>query len=152
MNFEGFLLDKDVEIHLLNTEDALSNGQRLPASGSFIDVSNFERFAFLVGAGALANALTLKVEQDTSETVTASVKDVTGATVSVLATGDDKWYLVEVQTAHLDTNNDFHFVTLNVAGAGAGTDFGSVWFFGINPKTFPVTQPATRGGAVAVVG
>jgi hypothetical protein len=152
MNFEGFLFDKDVEIHLLNTEDALSDGQRLPASGSFIDVSKFERFAFLVGAGALANALTLKVEQDTSATVTANVKDVANATVSVLATGDDKWYLIEVQTAHLDTNNDFHYVTLNVAGAGAGTDFASVFFLGVNPKTRPVTQPATKGSAVAVVG
>jgi hypothetical protein len=150
--FEGFLLDNDVFIQLLNTEDALTDGQRLPASGSFIDVSQFERFAFLIGAGALDTQTVFKVEQDTGATVTAGVKDVTGATITVTATGDDKWYLIEVDAALIDNENDFHFVTLNAAGPAGANDFAAVFFLGFGAQQ-PVTQPtglSGRGGAVVV--
>jgi hypothetical protein len=150
--YEGFLLDKDVFIQELNTEVAIADAQRLPASGGFIDVSQFERFAFLIGAGSLDTQTVFKVEQDTSATATAGIKDVTGATITVSATGDNKWYLIEVDAALIDNENDFHYVTLKATGPAGGNDYASVWFFGFGAQK-PVTQPTGtggRGGAVAV--
>jgi hypothetical protein len=146
------IFEDAAEIRLLNTEDAMTVAEH-PASGSFIDVAKFERFAFLVGAGALDSATTLQVHQATA--VDGATKDVTGATLVIAADGDDKWYLIEVQTNKLDINNDYHFVTLDITGPAGGNDYGCIWFFGFNPGLKPVTQPtgvAGRGGSVFIGG
>ncbi|HZU86593.1 MAG TPA: hypothetical protein VFF78_03850 [Anaerolineaceae bacterium] len=137
-----------VKIQLLNTEDALSVA-KYPASGYFIDVSNYERFAFLVAAGALDTATTVKVQQATA--VNGTPKDITGATITIADTGDDKWYLIEVETNKLDINNDYRYVTLDVAGP-TGNDYGAILFLGFNPGSMPVTQGTDKGSSVAIVG
>ena len=126
--------------------------QKLPASASFIDVSEYSRFAFLVGIGAIDEESTYKVQQDTSATQTASIKDVTSAVKVVAATGDNKWYLIEVQTDHLDLNNDFKYVTLDVAGPTDGDDIAAIFFLGFNGGLIPVTQGADKGAIVTVAG
>ena len=149
--FMNEILEDAAVIKLLNTEDALSVAE-YPASGSYIDVSGFERFAFLVGAGALDTATTLQVHQATANNGTP--KDITGATLTIAADGDDKWYLIEVQTNKLDLNNDYRYVTLDVTGP-TGNDYGCILFFGLNPGSKPVTQPtgvAGRGSSVFIGG
>jgi hypothetical protein len=151
MNYNyGFLMDDDVLIKQLNAEDALA-AALYPTSTNFIDVQDFDRFAFLIAAGALDSALTLQVQQDTSATST-DLKDVDGAVVTIAATGDDKWYLIEVDTSKLDSNNGFHYVTLEVAGPAGGNDYGAILFFGFGKGSRPVTQGADRGDAVFVGG
>jgi hypothetical protein len=135
-------------IKQLNVEDALTVA-KYPVSGSFIDVSNYERFAFLVLAGALDTATTVKVQQATA--VNGTPKDITSATLTIADTGDDKWYLIEVETRKLDINNDYRYVTLDVAGP-TGNDYGAIVFFGFNPGSMPVTQGTDKGSSVAVVG
>lgn len=143
------LLSEVTLIKQLNIEDALAAGS-YPASGSYIDVSTVERFAFLIGAGALNTETVCKVQQATANNGT--LKDVTDATVTIAATGDDKWYLIEVQTARLDINNSYKYVTLTVSGATGGDDYAAIFFLGLNPGYAPVTQGADKGEVVSVVG
>jgi hypothetical protein len=148
---ENVLFSEAVKIQLLNTEDAITVA-KLPVSTAFIDVSEYHQFAFLIAAGALNSALTFQVQQDTSATQTAAIKNITGAAVTVAATGDDKWYLVEVQSDHLDINNDFRYVTLDMSGAAAADDFGAVFFLGFAAGKMPVTQGADKGAIVTLAG
>jgi hypothetical protein len=136
-------LSKDVYWKLLNTEDALAAGN-YPASGSYIDVSGFSSFGFFLFGGALDSALTLTVYQDTSATQTADIKVITSATETFAGDDDDKWCAIEVETAKLDSNSDFRYVTLTVAGATGSNDYGAIVFFGI-PAVKPPTQPTTGG-------
>jgi hypothetical protein len=151
--FEMFLISElpnDVAFDLLNVEDAIVDGN-FPASTAYIDVSNYERFGFILMAGALDSALTAQVKQDTSATQTAAIKDVTGATVVIPALGDDMWYAIEVQANRLDINNDFKYVTCAISGAAAGNDYCAILFYGI-PGVKPAHQPATHGETVVVAG
>jgi hypothetical protein len=126
----------------LNAEDALV-AQNYPLSGSYIDTREFTHFAFLMLMGALDSALTPQVIQDTSATETASVKNVTGAVESIAADADDQTFSIEVETAKLDIGNDFRYVSLTMAGAAGGNDYGAIVFLGWNVREAPVTQPST---------
>lgn len=134
-----------------NFNTAISDGN-FPASASYIDVAQFEKFVFQIRAGTLDSALTCQVKQDTSPTETAGIKNITGATVTVGATDDNKLFTIEVEVRKLDINNGFRYVTLAVSGAAGGNDYLSINFIGINPDVIPVTQPATYASAVIVAG
>ena len=127
------LISEAMIIKQLNVEDALAVAL-YPLSGSFIEVGNFERFGFLIQAGGLDSAVTCQVQQATADDGTP--KDITDAVTIIPALGDDKWYLVEVQTDHLDSNNDYNHVTLKVTGA-TGNDYGAITFIGFNPSLPP---------------
>lgn len=147
-------LAEDLYIQLLNTEDAVVDGN-YPASTNYIDVSGFEKFGFLIGLGAVDSAMAFQVKQDTAATETASIKNVTGATFTFGtsgATGDDHWACIEVETRKLDISNDFHFVTLAESGA-TGNDYACIWFYGV-PAVKPCTQSSTKAtsGSVIVAG
>jgi len=143
------LFSEAVLIKQLNVEDDIEVAA-YPASGSYIDVSNFERCAFLIGAGALDSELTFKVRQATANNGT--LKDLTDAVVVVPADGDDKWYMVEFQVDQLDTDNGYRFVTLSATGAAGTNDYAAIFFFGLNPGMRPVTQGADKGEVVYVAG
>jgi len=143
------LFSEAVLIKQLNVEDAIA-AAAYPASGSYIEVSKFERCAFLVGAGALTTELTFKVRQATANNGT--LKDLTNAEVVVPADGDDKWYLVEFQVDQLDTDGGYRFVTLASTGAAGSDDYAAIFFFGFNPGLMPVTQGADKGEVVYVAG
>ena len=122
---------------------------KYPASGSFIDASKYERFAFYVALDVIADAVDLKVQQATA--VNGTPKDVTNAAKTDIANTDDqKQVLIEVETAHLDINNDYRYVTLDVSGI-SGTSNASIFFIGV-PKKRPVTQHADLLEHVIVAG
>lgn len=130
-----------------NPETAIADTTYYPASGSFFDVSGFERFGFLIQVGAVDSALTFQVRQDTSATATGSIKDVTGA-LEVVGTGDDgETFFIEVNTDQLDGANGFHYVTLYGTGAAGGNDYAAIQFLAWGAKTKPVTQPASLPAA-----
>jgi hypothetical protein len=135
--------------HLHSGEVALVDAS-FPASGSYIDVSQYKSFVFLINAGALTSALSFQVQQATANNGT--LKDVTGAVVAVPANGDDKWYSIEVQASKLDINNDYRYVTLTMTGAAGGDDYADLLFFGINASLKPVTQGSDKGTIVSLVG
>lgn len=134
-----------------NFNTAIADGN-FPASGSYIDVSDFERFVFAIRAGTLDSALTVQVKQDTDETQTADIKNVTGATAIVGTDDDNKFITIEVETRHLDRNNGYRYVTLAVSGAGGSNDYLDILFIGLNPGQKPVVQPASYSNAVIVAG
>lgn len=126
-----------------NFNTAIVDG-KFPASGSFIDVADYERFAFIIRAGTLNSALTVTVNQ--AAAVDGTPKAITGAVTTVAAsgdTGDNSLHIIEVETRKLDINNGYHYATLDIAGAAGGDDYADVIFVGINPHQAPVTQPDT---------
>lgn len=136
----------------LNTEVAISTAN-YPTSTSYIDVSGYRRFGFLIGVGALDSAMTFQVKQDTSATETASIKNITGATVTTGtsgAGGDNYTYFIECDASALDENNAFRYVTLAASGA-SGNDYASIFFLAWNGTEVPVSQAATFLAADNVV-
>ncbi|MCI0726430.1 MAG: hypothetical protein L0332_06865 [Chloroflexi bacterium] len=125
--------------------------ETVPAT--YIDVSDFERFGFMLEVGATDQAIDFKVVQATADDGTGS-KDVTGAAVAQLAGGDDDntQVLIEIETRKLDINNGFHYVACTVGLTGGTGTTGSIVFYGINPGKAPVTQPAAFTQKVFVGG
>lgn len=131
---------QQVARHVVSPPGALTTGD-YPAS--FIDVGQFERFAFVLDLGAVdATTIDLKVVQATAAAGTGK-KDVTGAIITQLDGDDDnKSALIEVATNKLDINNDFHFVAVTLTRAGGASNTGAITFYGVNPDVAPVAQPA----------
>ena len=130
---------EEVYTKALNTHTTAITDGDFPSSGSFVDVSDYERFVITVAAGSLNSALTVKVQQATAANGTP--KDVTGATVVVGATDDGEVFQIEVETRKLDIDNDYHFITVDVAGAAGSDDYLAILFHGVNAGEMPVTQP-----------
>jgi hypothetical protein len=132
-----------------NFNTAIADGE-FPASGSYIDVADFERFVFVIRAGTLDSAMTCIVQQATA--VNGTAKDVSGATVTVGATDDNELWVIEVETRKLDISNAYRYVTLDVTGAAGSNDYLDIVFLGINPGSAPVTQPTGTNTPVMVMG
>lgn len=133
-------LYQNLYIEQLNVEDVLTDSN-YPTSTSYIDVTNFTHFAFVVLAGTVDTELTLQVYQDTSATETASIKAITDATETI-GTGDsDETFSVEVAVENLDIRNSFRYVTLTVSGVSGANDYAAIFFVGWNARHQPVTQP-----------
>lgn len=127
---------------------AVTTTATVPAS--YIDVTNFERFVFLISAGALGTSATVdaQVVQATAAAGTGS-KNITGAAITQLTdTDDNKWVAVEVQSDQLDIANDFRYVAITVTVANTATL--EVLFIGLNPRRVPVT--ASGDEVVQVAG
>lgn len=124
--------------------------ETLPAA--YIEVGQFERFAFALDVGATDQGIAFKVVQATDSAGTGS-KDITSAAITALtATDDNKQVLIEVQTAKLDINNGFNYVACTTTLTGGSATVGHSVFYGINPKVAPVTQPAAFVQQVLVAG
>lgn len=116
---------------------------------SYIDVSNFEAFAFVFELGATDGVVDLQVVQATAAAGTGS-KNITGAAITQLsATDDNKQVAVEVDVNKLDLANGFRYVAVTATIAGATT--AAIVFYGYNPKSAPVSQPAAFAQHVIVV-
>lgn len=139
-----------VKCNSFNT--GLVDAERLPASGSFIDMEGIEHGVFLIGVGSLDSATTVSVYQDTSATETASIKALTSA-AQIIAGGDDnKWLTIEFDVKDLDVANDFRYVTIVVANAAGGNDYACIFFLGFKTREAPVTQETNYAYHVNVIG
>ena len=123
-----------------NFMTAIADTTYYPASGSFIDVSNYERCVFLIEMGTTNSALTFTVRQDTAATSTA-VKALDNTAAIVIAAADgDKWATIEFSTNQLAAG--FRYVSLYATGAAAGDDYACITFIGYRARHVPVTQAA----------
>lgn len=144
------LFSESVYVQQINKADEVLAAGSYPASGSYIDVSKFQKFAFLVELGTTAHAQDWKVQQATANNGT--LKDVaTAAAISSAADSDGKWFLIEVDSNELDINNAYKFVTLTNANGGTG-DYAQITFLGLAPYHQPVTQHSSKGGIATVAG
>jgi hypothetical protein len=128
----------------LNEEDAVANNAYFPASGSFVDVTGYARFAYILSAGAIDNADTFlfTVYQDKSATATASIAVITGALHSFAGTDDDTQAVIEVETAKLTLDSTFRYVTIRATGV-TGSDYCAITFLGLQPRSAPVSQESS---------
>ena len=122
---------------------------------TYIDVSGYERFAFLVLVGGTDDtAVTMQVVQATAAAGTGK-KNVTGAAITgtVLAgTNDNKWALVEVQQNQLDINNSFRYVAVDYAATGGSATASAIVFLAWRGQATPVTQGADKAEIAYVDG
>lgn len=133
-----------------NPETAIADTTYYPASTLFFNVSGFEQFTYLIKVGGIDSATTFQVRQDTSATVTGSVKDVTGAVV-VVGTGDDgEQFSITVNTDQLDVANGFIYVTLYATGAAGSNDYAAITFLAYGARNYPVTQTSNYPSGNAV--
>ena len=132
------------------TETALTNSN-YPTSTNYIDCSLYDHVAFLVDMGTIADALTFAVYQDTSATQTANIKALAGATVTITATDDNNYFLIEFNTAKLDSANGFRYVTLTVTGV-SGSNYAAILFIGTHARSEPVTQSTYCAATSVVLG
>lgn len=147
-----FLFENDVVlIKCNNMGTAVAANDRLPASGSFIDMAGIDHAVFIINIGGEDTASNFQVYQDTSATETADIKVVTGAVVTIADTDDNKWATVEFNGNQIDRAGGFRYVTL-VASAGAGgNDYYCIDFLGFHVKEAPVTKSANYLYHVSVV-
>lgn len=125
---------------LNNFGTAIADG-KFPTSGNFFDAAPYSRVAFLIGVGSLDSALTVKVQQATAANGTP--KDVPGASLTIAATDDDKWGMIEVATASLDVANGYRYLTLDISGAAGANDYLCLFALGLAPHEEPVAQHAS---------
>ncbi|MEI7987731.1 MAG: hypothetical protein WCI88_01730 [Chloroflexota bacterium] len=104
------------------------------------DVSDCEKFGFIIQAGALAHALTFQVKQASSVSED-EIKDVDGAVIDFTASEDNSYKIIEVSADQLDINNDFRYVSLEVSG-GSTNDYGMLQVYKLRPGERPVVQDA----------
>lgn len=132
-----------------NFNTAIADGE-FPASGSYIDVSDFMWCAFLIRVGTLDSALTCQVQQ--AATISSTAKDLTDCKW-VVGTGDgNKWGVVEFEPRKLDINNGYNYVTLDVTGAGGSNDYLDIFFLGFGKGVRPVTQHASFDTSAIIAG
>ena len=133
-------ISENVYFKLILPPTANPTDGSFPASGSYINVYDWARFAFIIAVGATDDtAITAQVAQATSINA-AGKKNVSGAAITgtVLAgTNDNKWAIIEVDQERLDVANDFCFVTLDVAATGGTASAMAVFFVGIEPRVKP---------------
>lgn len=133
-----------------NFGTAVAANDRLPASGSFIDMSGIDHAVFLIGIGAQDGSV-FQVYQDTSATETADIKVITGATATLVTGDDNKWATIEFDANQLDRANDFRYVTIVPATGAGGDDYYCVFFLGFRKSKRPVTQPSNYAHHVSVM-
>lgn len=126
-----------------------------PASGSFIDVSSYERFAFLVFVGATDDTSVTATVQAASA-ANGALTTVTSAaiTATVIASGNpNKWAMIEVETRKLHLLGASHkFATLTVAATGGSATIMGGFFFGWRTAKLPPTFGADKAEIVYVDG
>ncbi len=140
---------KNNGLNLINNFNTAITDGKFPISTLFIPAQPWLYITFLIRVGTLNSALTVQLQQDTSATQTASIKNVTGAVMVVAADDDDELQYIEVECrAALDIGNAFTHFTLDITGAGGADDYLDLIWIGHHAKTKPVTQVATVSGVV----
>lgn len=149
-NLINILFSEAVKIHILNKGTALS-AAKYPTSGNFKSVRGVKRFAVVGIVNAVNSATTVQVQQATADDGTP--KNITDAVHIIPADGseDGKWFCIEVEANHMDINNGYKYVTVDVSGAAGGNDLVTLLLLELTGDKVPVTQTALSE-AVNIVG
>ncbi len=131
-------IDKNIFFQLVQPPQATFATGVVPAT--WIDVSQYDYFAFVYAVGAGFNRTTYagQVRQGTSS-AGAGAKDLTGA-LTTLPSAANKMEAVVCRTSALDTNNGFRYVALSHTSAGGTVDVGAVFFLAWRARGLPPTQ------------
>lgn len=139
-------LHSSMYVEMLVCQGAATAGT-WPASGSYKDVSGYGNFGFLIGFGANTATSTAPYFQAKQATnASGTLKIITSGVSSFTAAADDKWTLLEFETARLDIANDYDFVAItNSAGSldSSIADGRVVFFLAWNARHLPITQSSS---------
>ena len=144
------LFSEVVKVNVLEEGDALA-AALYPTSGNFKDLRGVHRFAVVGIVNAVDSAVTIQVQQATA--VNGSPKDITGAVHIIPADGSEngKWFVIEVEVSHMDSNNGYKFVTVAVSGVAGSNDTVTLLLLEFGGPKVPCAQP-DLAVAVNVVG
>ena len=148
-------LSENVFMKLVMSPRANPTDGIFPSSSTYIDVSEYSRFAFVVMVGGTDDtSITAQVVQATAAAGTGS-KVITGAalTATVLAgSNDNKWSIIEVERNHMDITSTFQYVALDVAATGGSASAMAIMFYGWRGRKLPPTFGTDLGEQVFVDG
>ena len=144
------LFSEAVKVHVLNKGTALAVA-KYPTSGNFKRIGGKKRFGIMVIVNAVNSACVLQVQQATAANGTP--KNIDGAVKTIAADGSDdgKWSIIEVDTAKMDINNGYQYITVDVTGASGSNDLATILLLEFAGDKIPVTQ-VDFDEAVNVVG
>jgi hypothetical protein len=143
------LLHHSLFQQVVNDPGVALNVAKYPASGAFIDVSDYDYFEFFIAAGSVADALTMQVEEATAADGTPS--DISGAVTTFGTDEDNEQKSIVVETRKMTINSGYRYVTLDVTGP-SGTNHAMIQFRAWRKGSEPVTQHTDYSAQVAVVG
>lgn len=121
-------------------DTALAN-QAYPASGNYVDVSEYERFHIIIHLGTIADALTFKVKQAAAANGTLGDINTTYCQHTIATDDDGEYVIFTIETRKLDINNGKFFIAVEVSGV-SGSNYAEMLLLGM-PKHLPVTQTET---------
>lgn len=147
MTFKG-TLHENVYIFGVSPPAATS-GTTVPASGSYIDVTNYNKFAFMVHLGSVTSSGDFRVYSATSKT--GGLVAISGAQKTDMdaSADDNKWFSIEVESAKLPTTH--HMVALTISSL-TGTDLWSAYFLGWESRHGSPTQSTGYDSHTVVAG
>ena len=126
-----------------------TDASTFPAAGYYVDVSDFNRFMFMVYLGSMASSGDFRVWSAT--TATGALIALSGAekTDQTLSTDNNKWFTIEVETARLPSSH--HLVALKVTSE-TGTNLWSAMFFGWECRHGSPTQSTGYDSHTVIAG
>jgi hypothetical protein len=121
-------------------ETALSNNTAYPASGSYIDVSDYTAVHVFVHLGTIADTVAFTLKQTDSTAGTLDTIDSTNCKKTIATTDDGQcvYFYLDPQTLA----DDHHFITTYVSGV-SGTDYADIYYLLGPARHCPVTQTTT---------
>lgn len=109
-----------------------------PASGSYIDVGDCERFHVIARLGTIhaSDTVTIEIKQATGASATLTTISTTNAKITATAAHTGDFAMFTIETKKL--TEDYHYVAATVDGATNGS-YGTVFFL-LQKNELPVTQ------------
>jgi hypothetical protein len=148
-------LSENVFIKLAMSPRANPTDGVFPSSSTYIDVSEYARFAFLVMVGGTDDtAVTCQVVQATAAAGTGS-KVITGAALTgteLAGSNDNQWSIIEVERSRMDIANNFQYVAVDVAATGGSATAMAILFLGWRGRKLPPTFGADLAEQIFVDG
>ena len=121
----------------------------VPASGSYINVSEFNKFGFIVYLGSMGSSGDFRVKSATSKTATLVTVTDAEKTDQTATTDNNKWFSFEVESAKLPTTH--RYVTLVVTSC-SGTSLWSAMFLGWECRHGSPTQSTGYDSHTVIAG
>lgn len=139
----GTLLANDLKFHKMSTttNDQLAGGTDLPASGSFIDVSPYERFHIVVRLGVIHASDAPTLEPKEADSVSGTLDQISSTLTHTVDPADDQEFVIwTIETRKL--SEDHHFIALDVGGTVSNGSYVDAFLLG-EAESKPVTQTTT---------
>ena len=113
------------------------------ANSGWVSVADAHRLLAIVQVGTLGSSATVdaKIQQATSSGG-AGAKDISGAAITQITSGNNQQALINVGVEQLDVNGGFNYVQLSITVGTAATGTAGL-LLSVHPRELPAAQAAT---------